>query len=855
MEYYGKSIEETARELGTSIKDGLSENDAERRLKDGKNKIEGKKKTPLCVRFLLQFNDVMIIILIIAAGISAFMTYFRGEGDYIDALIIAAIIFLNALLGLIQESRAEKSIEALKKMTVPKCGVIRDGATKVIEAENVVKGDIIVLSAGDIVPADCRIVESRALKCDESAITGESVAVEKDERFIAMGECAIGDRRNMLFSGTVISCGHAKAIVTAAGMETEIGKIAKMISESEKGQTPLQRKLADTGKKLGIGALIICGGVFLVGVMKKIDVFEMFLTSVSLAVAAIPEGLPAIVTIVLGIGVERMSKKNAIIRNLPSVESLGNATVICTDKTGTLTVNKMKVTEEKSTDKHKLYEIMAHCNDCEKDSSGEYIGEATEKAILIYCEKTGYKKEYERIWEIPFDSKRKMMSTVHKTQSGNVLMTKGAAEEIIKRCTRYSDDGKIKKLNEKIREKLLKDDKELAEKGLRVLAGAYKEISGKKSNEEDLIFCGMLAMTDPPRREVYSAIRTAHKPGIKVVMITGDHVSTAKAIGSMTGIGNRAVTGDEIEKMSESELFDSVSKYDIFARVSPEHKLRIVEAFKARGEMTAMTGDGVNDAPALKCADIGCAMGITGTEAAKEAADLVLTDDNFATIIYAVKEGRGIFENIKRSAHFLLSSNIGEILTVFSSILLGYDTALLAVHLLWVNLVTDSLPAIALGLEPPEKDIMRRKPKRDKTKLFEKEEWGRIILEGSMIGIISVMAFKAGCVIGGIDVGRTMAFCVLSISQLVHSFNMKSDKSLFVTDIGNNVYMIWAFAVGLILQLSVIMIPGLRGVFKTERLSPLCFVIIAVLCIVPLIVSEGEKFFNKMDKETLIGSK
>ncbi|MBR1442485.1 MAG: cation-translocating P-type ATPase [Firmicutes bacterium] len=848
MEYYGKSIEETARELGTSIKEGISDINAEMRIKEGKNRIEGKKKTPICVRFLLQFNDVMIIILIIAAGISAFMTYFKGEGDYIDALIIVAIIFTNAVLGLIQESRAERSIEALKKMTVPKCCVIRDAVKKIIDAEDVVKGDIVVLSAGDIVPADCRIAESIALKCDESAITGESIAVEKDERFIAAGKCAIGDRRNMLFSGTVVSCGHAKAIVTATGMETEIGKIAEMISESEKGQTPLQKKLADTGKKLGIGALIICGGIFIIGVMKKIEVFEMFLTSVSLAVAAIPEGLPAIVTIVLGIGVERMSKKNAIIRNLPSVESLGNATVICTDKTGTLTINRMKVTDEKSMDKYKLYEVMVHCNDCEKDENGEYIGEATEKAIMRYCEKMGVGKKYERIWEIPFDSKRKMMSTVHKTKDGNILMAKGAAEEIIKRCSKYSDGGKIKKMNENIRERALREDRELAEKGLRVLAGAYKEIRSEKSSEDELIFCGMLAMTDPPRREVYGAIRTAHNAGIKVVMITGDHVSTAKAIGSMTGIGNRAVTGDEIEKMSEGELFEAVDRYDIFARVSPEHKLRIVEAFKARGEMTAMTGDGVNDAPALKCADIGCAMGITGTEAAKEAADVVLTDDNFATIIYAVKEGRGIFENIKRSAHFLLSSNIGEIFTVFSSILFGYDTALLAVHLLWVNLVTDSLPAIALGLEPPEKDIMTRKPKRDKTKLFDKEEWGRMILEGCMIGVISVAAFKAGCVIDGIGVGRTMAFCVLSISQLVHSFNMKSEKSLFATDIGNNIYMIWAFALGLILQLSVVMIPCLREVFRTEKLSAVCFLIIAVLCAVPLIVSEGEKFFNKIEK-------
>ncbi len=883
MMWHEKSKSEALSALETDVLNGLSQTEAMDRLQRyGSNKLNEKKRTSIIIRFFLQFNDFMIIVLLAAAGISFFTTYIEGKPDFTDPIIILAIISLNAVLGLVQENKAEKSIEALKKMTAPTTKVLRNSNLTNIKTEDLVPGDIIFLETGDLVPADARIIESHNLKAEESALTGESVAVEKDADLVFDREIPIGDKKNMLFSGSSISYGRCTAMIVETGMNTEVGKIAKMIMDEESLETPLQKKLADTGKKLGIGAIIICVVIFVMGLLRSIPPFEMFMTSVSLAVAAIPEGLPAIVTIMLAIGVQRMANKNAVIRKLPAVETLGSANVICSDKTGTLTQNKMKVVEisngfdildKESSHRKNILKLGSMCNDCivrNVENGEDIIGDPTEAAIVISLMKYGIRKydldaENERIAEIPFDSKRKLMTTIHTNKnsiSKYTVITKGAPDVLLNRCTHYLDNvGEIKELTQSARARISKTNAQMAEKALRVLGTAFNTIGSLPSKiesnniENSLVFAGLIGMIDPPRKEVFDAVNTCREAGIKTVMVTGDHISTAMAIAKKIGImkiGDRAMTGDELNKISVEELSENIFEYSVFARVSPEHKMKIVKAFQSRGAVVAMTGDGVNDAPALKAADIGCAMGISGTDVAKGAADMVLTDDNFATIVDAVKEGRGIYSNIRKAVHFLLSSNIGEIITIFVAILFGWNSPLLAIHLLWVNLVTDSLPAIALGLDPSDKDVMKKRSYGREGGMFSQGLWQRIIIEGCMIGMLALLGFGIGSTFydesGSHIIGRTMAFATLSISQLVHAFNMRSDKSIFSIDMFENKYLIGALVAGLFLQVSVITFKPVAGIFKVCALSPSCWFIVVVLCLLPVILVELEKYFARQRK-------
>jgi len=872
MKWHSKHFKEVCQELGTDEVDGITDGQAElNRQKYGENKLYEKKKTSIIVRFLMQFNDFMIMILLASAVVSGGISVINGEYDFIDPIIILVIVTLNAILGLVQENKAEKSLEALKQTTAPTAKVMRNGKLREVETSEIVVGDLIVLETGDFVPADARLVTSSNLKVEESALTGESVPVLKEASFMADEEAIVSDRRNMVYSGSSISYGKGTAIVVSTGMETEVGKIAHMIMTDESPETPLQKKLAATGKILGIGALIVCFGIFLLGILREIEMFEMFMTSVSLAVAAIPEGLPAIVTVMLAIGVQRMVKKNAIVRKLPAVETLGSANVICSDKTGTLTQNKMTVVEiwdstnqVNNAEKAQILKLFTLCNDTVLQSeNGEniLIGEPTEKALVYASLNIGISKnvlaqEFPRVGDVPFDSSRKLMSTLHKNGEDKYFsVTKGALDVLLSKCTHYCENGKVRELTSSKMRSIEKINDEMASKALRVLGVAYKDFEEKphKVNEEKLeqkmIFMGLVGLMDPPRDEAKSAVETCIKAGIKPVMITGDHIVTAIAIAKKLGIMDNkslAMTGYELNQKSDEELEKKIYDYSVFARVSPEHKVRIVKAFQKRGAVVAMTGDGVNDAPALKAADIGCAMGISGTDVAKGASDMILTDDNFKTIVDAVREGRGIYNNIKKAVHFLLSSNIGEIITILVALLMGFPAPLLAIHLLWVNLVTDSLPAIALGLDPAEKDIMTKKPKNQTGKgLFSKELWSRIALEGVMIGMLSLIAFGAGMVyFADITVARTMAFATLSISQLVHAFNMRSDKSIFALDIFENMYLVYAFVAGLILQVSVIMIPALSGIFKVTQLDPSAWLAVTFLCVMPLVIVELQKFVS-----------
>ena len=860
MNYYFIGIKETEQKLKTNIQKGLTEKEALMRLKQkGENIIRDDKKKSNIAKFFGQFNDFMVIILLIAGAISFLTSFFQGEKDFLDAIIIIVIVFVNAILGFMQENKAEKALEALKKMSSPKANVIRDGALQKIDSKNLVVGDVIVINNGDYISADARLVDCTSLKVEEASLTGESTAIEKITDAINIKNSSLGDRRNMVYSGTLAISGKAKAIVTATGMETEMGKIAHMIINEESEQTNLQKKLEETGKILGIGALVICFGIFFIGLFRKIPPFEMFMTSVSLAVAAIPEGLPAIVTIMLAIGVEKMVKKNAIIRRLPAVEALGSATVICSDKTGTLTQNKMKAIKTYTNDKQMLYKMACLCNNVEVGLEDKLIGEPTEIALMELAIENGVYKDREekdlpRVNEIPFDSKRKMMTTIHKDKDGYKIITKGAIDVLLDKCSYYYENGKKEPLTQTKKAEILRENMSMAKEALRVLAICYKEsdtnVDIKSSNvEKNLIFLGMVGMIDPPREETYDAVIKCKKAGIKPVMITGDHIETAKAIGRKIGILRKdglAITGAELDDITEKELCENIYKYDIFARVSPEHKVRIVKAFKKRGNIVAMTGDGVNDAPALKTADIGCAMGITGTDVAKGASDIILVDDNFATIVDAIKEGRSIYENIKKSVHFLLSSNIGEIITILVALLIGFKTPLVAIQLLWINLVTDSLPAIALGIDPPDKFLMEGRVKKSKKGIFTKNRWTRIGLEGMMIGSLALLGYAIGTVIFKEHIiGSTMAFATLSISQLIHAFNMKTEKSIFTINLFNNPYLISSLIIGTILQVSVIMIPFLAEIFKVVPLDITQWLIVLVLCIMPIIIVELEKLLTK----------
>lgn len=834
--WYNGSKEAVLERLGTGVRAGLTQGEVlQRQQRYGRNELARKKEDSLLVRFLAQFQDYMVIILLIAAAISFAVSLFNGEADFFDPIIILAIVVLNAMIGVFQESKAQKALEALQKMSAPTVTVLRGGEKQTMNADELVIGDIIYLETGDLVPADARLIEAVSLTCDEAALTGESMAVEKDAGFSAEGEINIADAKNMVFSSCTVMSGHAVAVVVETGMNTQVGKIAKMIIESEAPQTPLQEKLARTGKTLGLMALIICGIIFLMGLVRRLPIFDMFMTSISLAVAAIPEGLPAIVTIMLALGVQRMVKKNAIIRKLPAVETLGSASVICSDKTGTLTQNKMSVTKVYG-NRSLALDLGALCNN-DADPTERAILEA---AKLDGCEIDLLQKRYLRVREVPFDSKKKFMATIHKTEHGFRAIVKGAPDVVLGMC----------ELSHIAREEVEKANLDMARSALRVLSVAYKDVSSADCEvERGLTFVGLVGIIDPPRPEAKEAVAVCRRAGIKPVMITGDHIETAKAIAAQIGIyrgGDKAMTGAELNAVSDDELSMMIGDYSVFARVTPEHKVRIVNAFERRGEVVAMTGDGVNDAPALKAADIGCAMGQSGTDVCKGAADMILCDDNFSTIVSAVKEGRVIFANIKKAVHFLLSSNMGEIVTIFFAILIGWQTPLAAIHLLWVNFITDSLPAIALGFEKPDNDIMEQKPINRRKGLFADGLGMTIFLEGVMIGTLALIAFSFGMhIYGNVTVAQTMAFCVLCLSQLVHAFNMRSGESLFKIGFFSNKVMNLAFGACVALQIAVICIPPLSKVFKVVPLSGSQWLLVGTLSLAPLVIIELEKFLQK----------
>lgn len=875
--WYILSTKEVEKQMQTNIEFGLNEKQVEdKQNKFGLNKLEEKKRESIAIKFIKQFNDFMIIILIIASIISAVVARLEGSNDYFDSIIIIAIVVFNAIMGLVQEAKAEKSLEALKKMTAPTCRVKRNGKISTIKSEQIVPGDIVLLEAGNYVPADCRLISSSNLKIEESSLTGETVPVLKDANCMLKEKTALGDMVNMAFSTTIVVNGHGEAIVTDTGMNTKVGKIAKMIITNEAPETPIQKKLGEVGKSLGIACLGICLLIFVIGLLKKIEPIEMFMTSVGLAVAAIPEGLPAIVTIMLSIGVTKMAKKNSIIRKLPAVETLGSSSVICSDKTGTLTQNKMQVTKianinGETNDKEYIKWLMGMatmCTDVEiskEDGKIELTGEPTEKAIVSKALDEGQNKNelynvMRRVKDIPFDSSRKMMTTIHKMPNGYRVITKGAPDVLLKRCNKVYDNGNVTTLDYSKTKLIENQNNKMADEALRVLAIAYLDIPSLPSRidtetvEKNLIFIGLIGMIDPPREGVKEAVATCKKAGIKTVMITGDHIITAKAIAKDLGIlrgSDLAITGEELDKIPQAVLQRNIMNYSVFARVTPEHKVRIVKAYQSTGAVVAMTGDGVNDAPALKNADIGIAMGKNGTDVAKNAADMVLTDDNFVTIVEAVKQGRNIFDNIKKAVHFLIATNIGEIVTIFLGLILGLKSPLLAIQLLWINLVTDSLPAIALGLEKPEADIMDKKPRDSKKGIFADGLWQRIITEGTMLGILTLVAFSVGNYLYDIEVGRTMAFVSLGLLELVHSFNIKSEESIFKVGLFENKYLMGAFILGVILQIVVVVIPSVAEVFKLVPLTQVQWMYTFGISILPLVIMEIQKAFNKIEPSTM----
>ena len=914
--WFNKEKQEIEKEFNTNAVEGLSSKQVEEnREKYGFNELKAKKKKSLFIKFLEQFKDFMIIVLIVAAVVSGVVGYMEGEG-ITDSIIILIVVIVNAIIGVVQESKAEKSLEALQKLSSHVAKVIRNGKIEVVQSRELVPGDIVVLDTGDYVPADLRIIESVNLKAQEASLTGESVPVDKKSEIINEEKVGIGDRTNMLFSSSLVTYGRGKGIVVETGMNTEVGKIATIINDTVGTATPLQIKLNKLGKTLGIAALAICIVIFIIGIAYGKDLIDMFMTAVSLAVAAIPEGLAAVSTIVLAIGVQRMVKKNAIIKKLPAVETLGSATVICSDKTGTLTQNKMtvqkvfvdgKLIDIENIDKpigdfEKLMYVSTLCNDTKIGENNVLTGDPTETALIDLGFKVNLdiKKvlELKRVKEIPFDSDRKLMTTVNKVGDKYVVYTKGGIDELLAKCSKYEVNGEIKTNLNEFKKIVEENNIGMAKEALRVLAMAYKEIDHEPTDEEmsnienDLIFLGMAGMIDPPREEVKHAVEKCKTAGIKTVMITGDHKITAVAIAKSLGIlenEDEAITGAELEEMSDEELTKNVRHYAVYARVSPEHKVRIVKAWQKNGEIVAMTGDGVNDAPALKTADIGCAMGIVGTDVSKEAADVILTDDNFATIVSSVEEGRRIYDNILKAIQFLLSSNVGEIVALFIAILItpwlgstfGIDInlieVLLPIHILWINLVTDSLPALALAVDPAEEDVMNRKPKRQKG-IFTKGMSFRVVYQGIMIGLLTLAAFIIGlatpdeqlptmvridnaiysideidnieeAVRNGaeivdkqevkVEIGQTMAFVVLAFSELVHVFNIRNNKkSIFKTNPFNNKILLGAIGVSAALMLVILFVPTLRHLFSIPILPIGNVLEIIGLILLPLVIVE-----------------
>ncbi|SHI74730.1 cation-translocating P-type ATPase [Parasporobacterium paucivorans] len=881
--FYNQEIEEVIQQQQTDAAKGLSNAEVQtRKEKYGPNKLEEGKKKSLVVLFLQQLNDPLIFILIIAAIVSGIL------GELNDTIIIALVVILNAILGLSQEAKAEKAMEALQKLTSPKAYVVRDGETVEVDSVEIVPGDIVVLDAGRYIPCDIRLIESINMQVEESALTGESVPVHKNAKLVISDEnIPLGDKKNMAFSSTLVTSGRGMGVAIAIGMETEIGHIANMLKQPDQ-KTPLQKKLADIGKILGFIALGVCLAMFLIAVFQHRDIFQMFMIAISLAVAAIPEGMPAIVSIVLAIGVQKMVKKNAIVRKLPSVETLGAVTVICSDKTGTLTQNKMtvrkfyvnkKVVAAEEMDINEmtqrlLIENLVLCSDATSNKEGS-TGDPTEIALINIgnhydIRKEALTAEHQRIHEAPFDSDRKLMSTINRYGDKYYVMTKGATDNLLHKSVKALINGEVVPMTDEIRKDFNDAAGKMSDDALRVLGAACKETMetdlDMEQMESDLIFLGLVAMIDPPRLEVRDSISTCRNSGIITVMITGDHQKTAFAIAKELGIADRpeqTMAGMELDKYSDEELVEKVKDIRVFARVSPEHKVRIVTAYKGGGNIVSMTGDGVNDAPSLKAADIGVAMGITGTDVAKGASDLILTDDNFSTIVAAVEEGRNIYANIKKSVMFLLSCNIGEIVSLFFAVLLGWATPLQSIHLLWVNLITDSFPALSLGADPSDPTIMKEKPRSSKESLFS----GRgafLVINGVVIGFITLAAF---C-IGGMEYtgvwnlsvlhegnmtedvlrhAQTMAFVVLSVSQLFHALNLRSEKrSIFQVGLFTNKWLALSIVAGILIQLIIISVPALAAVFEVHALSVADWALVIGLSLVPLILNEIAKLIRRM---------
>ena len=898
MNYYLKSVEESFESTASSV-NGLSSAEAQKRLEqNGKNKLAEGKKDSLLKRFLSQLADPMIIILIVAAVISAVTAALSGDkGGYADVVIIMVVVIINAVLGVYQEAKAEKAIEALQEIAAATSKVIRDGKLIDVKTEDIVIGDVVVLEAGDSVPADCRIFENASLKIEEAALTGESVPVNKTADVISAegeDEVPLGDRKNMCYMGSNVVYGRGKALVVATGMDTEMGKIADALTQAEDEQTPLQIKLNQLSKVLSFLVIGISVFVFAYDIIRSlvlgIDIsfestLDFFMVAVSLAVAAIPEGLAAVVTIVLSIGVTKMSKRNAVIRKLTAVETLGCTQVICSDKTGTLTQNKMTVVEHRGTDEKLIATAMALCCDAELQQDGTVKGEPTEAALVNYANSLGLKK-YEleadtpRVGEAPFDSSRKMMSTIHKTPDGFVQYTKGAPDVVLSRCSYALIDGEKVEMTESMRGTIAAQNKEMADKALRVLCVAMRKYDEQPSNdpgelENDLCYLGLTGMIDPVRPEVVDAIKECRTAGIRPIMITGDHKDTAVAIAKSLGIitdDTQAITGSELNKISDEELDTRIEDFSVYARVQPEHKVRIVKAWKKKDMITAMTGDGVNDAPSIKNADIGVGMGITGTDVTKNVADMVLADDNFATIVSAVEEGRRIYDNIRSSIQFLLSSNLSEVLSIFIATILGF-TLFEPVHLLWINLITDCFPALALGMEKGEKDIMRRAPRSSKDGIFAGGMGIDCVWQGVMVTVLTIAAYAAGIFLGAKGEGRllgiaelfsindgiihqngmTMAFLTLSMSEIFHSFNMRSRRHSIIGMGSMNWYLLGAMILSLFLSTVVIYVPFLAKAFDFAEISlveyctslAIAFLVIPIVEFVKLIQRAVEKGKSK----------
>ena len=864
MQQYLLNPAEALRSVSSDAQ-GLSGKEAQKRLEqNGPNKLAEGKKTPMIVRFLQQMKDPMILILLAAALVSGITAAIEGE-SFADVIIILTVVIINAVLGVVQESKAEKAIEALQKMSAATCRVLRDGMIARIKTEELVVGDIVLLEAGDAVPADGRILESASLQIEEAALTGESVPVSKAIDALMLGgakDIPLGDRKNMIYMGSTVVYGRGKAVITATGMQTEMGKIADALSKAEDGQTPLQIKLSQLSKILTWLVLGICVVIFGVNILRfhgtgERYILDSFLIAVSLAVAAIPEGLAAVVTIVLSIGVTNMSKRNAIIRRLTAVETLGCAQIICSDKTGTLTQNKMTVVEDYADDVPLLAKAMALCTDAELDETNNAVGEPTECALVNFAVtkdllKPALKQAEPRVDEAPFDSMRKMMSTVHELPQGYVQYTKGAPDEVLKKCAYYWKNGKTLPLTDDVRAEILSANKSMADKALRVLCAAFRRYDEKPADhspaalERELVFIGLVGMIDPVRPEVIGAIQQCRSAGIRPIMITGDHRDTAAAIALTLGIisdASEAITGAQLDEIDDETFEKTVSHYSVYARVQPEHKVRIVNAWRKNGFITAMTGDGVNDAPSIKSADIGIGMGITGTDVTKNVADMVLADDNFATIVGAVQEGRRIYDNIRKSIQFLLSSNMSEVLSIFFATLLGF-VILKPVHLLWINLITDSLPALALGTEACERDIMRRPPRDPKDGIFAGGVGFDVAYQGFLVTVLTMAAFFIGeriqngaWAIANSTDGTTMAFLTLSMAEIFHSFNMRSQRQSLFSIQCQNLYLWGAAVLSLVLTLVVLYVPFLQKAFSFEHISLMEYGIALALAflIIPLV--------------------